>query len=657
MGIKSHYLEDSNGNKFYPYAHANATFDSNGVKVGTRLDEIEQNINSATTDIDTHIENNDVHITSDEREKLSRINDGAEVNVQSNWNETNETSDAFIKNKPTSLPANGGNADTVGGHTVESDVPSEAKFTDTLYDDTDLSNRIKTIEDDYINSSELESHTNDTVIHITSTERKNWNDTNDKKHTHDNESVLDNTTASFTTEEKNKLAGIASGANAYTLPSAGSSLGGVKTGGDVTISSGVITVNDDSHAHVISNIDGLQDSLDEKVPMTRTVNGKALSSDIILSSSDVGADASGSANTALANAKSYTNSAITTETNRAKSVEDTKVDSVKIGTTEYKSGTVVTLPVYTIDEADTTFGADISLSIDTSTYKMTLVLKDNTGKTLSTQSIDFPIESMVVNASYASGTLTLTLQNGNKLNVDISSIISGLVPDTRTIAGVDLKDNITTSELRTALNVADGANKYIHPSYTAKSSGLYKITVDSTGHISEATAVAKSDITALGIPSSDTNTHYASKNIVAGSSTATSNTTSALSNGSVYLISVENGAVTSSHKITGSGATTVTTDASGNIVISSTDTNVNTNTTYTLTKSGSTITLTGSDGSTTSVTDSNTTYSTGTTSTSGLTKLYTGTGSNTDGTMTQKAITTALSSVIDGADFDFGDLS
>lgn len=37
----------------------------------------------------------------------------AEENVQSDWNVTDETSDAFILNKPSSLPANGGNADTV----------------------------------------------------------------------------------------------------------------------------------------------------------------------------------------------------------------------------------------------------------------------------------------------------------------------------------------------------------------------------------------------------------------------------------------------------------------------------------------------------------------------------------------------------------------
>lgn len=55
----------------------------------------------------------------------------AEANVQSDWNVTDTASDAFIKNKPASLPANGGNADTVGGHTVGVDVPADAKFTDT----------------------------------------------------------------------------------------------------------------------------------------------------------------------------------------------------------------------------------------------------------------------------------------------------------------------------------------------------------------------------------------------------------------------------------------------------------------------------------------------------------------------------------------------
>ena len=52
--------------------------------------------------------------------------------------------------------------------------------------------------------------------------------------------------------------------------------------------------------------------------------------------------------------------------------------------------------------------------------------------------------------------------------------------------------------------IAENANNYTHPSYTARASRLYKVTVDGTGHVSAATAVAKSDITALGIPESDT---------------------------------------------------------------------------------------------------------------------------------------------------------
>lgn len=45
---------------------------------------------------------------------------------------------------------------------------------------------------------------------------------------------------------------------------------------------------------------------------------------------------------------------------------------------------------------------------------------------------------------------------------------------------------------------------YVHPTETAFSSGLYKITTNETGHITAATPVVKSDITSLGIPDKDT---------------------------------------------------------------------------------------------------------------------------------------------------------
>ena len=48
-------------------------------------------------------------------------------------------------------------------------------------------------------------------------------------------------------------------------------------------------------------------------------------------------------------------------------------------------------------------------------------------------------------------------------------------------------------------NVRVSESTYQHPSHTAHNSGLYKITIDGLGHVSDATAVTKEDITSLGI--------------------------------------------------------------------------------------------------------------------------------------------------------------
>lgn len=51
--------------------------------------------------IDESYVHTDNNYTTTEKNKLSGIASGAEVNVQSDWNESNSSSDAFIKNKPT----------------------------------------------------------------------------------------------------------------------------------------------------------------------------------------------------------------------------------------------------------------------------------------------------------------------------------------------------------------------------------------------------------------------------------------------------------------------------------------------------------------------------------------------------------------------------
>lgn len=75
------------------------------------------------------------------------------------------------------------------------------------------------------------------------------------------------------------------------------------------------------------------------------------------------------------------------------------------------------------------------------------------------------------------------------------------------VAGKGLSTNdYTTAEKTKLAGIAEGANKYVHPSHTAATSGLYKITVDALGHVIAVTNVTKEDITGLGIPG--TNTTY-----------------------------------------------------------------------------------------------------------------------------------------------------
>lgn len=51
----------------------------------------------------------------------------------------------------------------------------------------------------------LITHVQDHLRHITSVEREQWNDSYSKRHVHENKTILDQTTANYTTEEKNKL--------------------------------------------------------------------------------------------------------------------------------------------------------------------------------------------------------------------------------------------------------------------------------------------------------------------------------------------------------------------------------------------------------------------------------------------------------------------
>lgn len=106
---------------------------------------------------------------------------------------------------------------------------------------------------------------------------------------------------------------------------------------------------------------------------------------------------------------------------------------------------------------------------------------------------------------------------GNGIEVSPQNLISAKI-DTANANGLGVtaagfKLDVATASTAGAMSAADkakldgiaeGANNYTHPAHTAHDSGLYKVTVDAQGHVSDAEAVTKEDITGLGIPGQDT---------------------------------------------------------------------------------------------------------------------------------------------------------
>ena len=92
-------------------------------------------------------------------------------------------------------------------------------------------------------------------------------------------------------------------------------------------------------------------------------------------------------------------------------------------------------------EVDSLGGVGLSLSMD-SDYKLTVKLLNKKGEVVSSGMVDLPIESLITKASYSNKILTLTFQSGDTLKVDISSIITGLVSESRTINGHALTADI-----------------------------------------------------------------------------------------------------------------------------------------------------------------------------------------------------------------------
>lgn len=126
------------------------------------------------------------------------------------------------------------------------------------------------------------------------------------------------------------------------------------------------------------------------------------------------------------------------------------------------------LTYYTLS---TNTGSSIELSINSSTYVVTLNLKDKNNNTISTSSIDLPLESVVVNGSYDSTNkkIVLTLENGNTIDIPVGDLVNGLQTEitSNNKLSSDLVDDtnntnkfVTTSEKNTWSSKSDFSGSY-----------------------------------------------------------------------------------------------------------------------------------------------------------------------------------------------------
>ena len=237
-------------------------------------------------------------------------------------------------------------------------------------------------------------------------------------------------TNDYTTDEKNKLAGIEAGANNYTLPNASATvLGGIKVGDNLTIdSNGVLSA---------------QDSYELPKATATVLGGVKVGSNLAVTS-----DGTLSGNYADATQKA----------SGLMSAEDkTRLDGL------VETGGEANQNAFSYVTVGST-----KIEADSTTDTLTLVAGDH---------------------------VTLT-PNATNDSVTIAAPI-----DAATASKAGLMSSADKSKLD---SIEANANDYTHPTYTAKSSGLYKVTVDGTGHVSATVAVAKADITGLGIPAQDT---------------------------------------------------------------------------------------------------------------------------------------------------------
>lgn len=130
------------------------------------------------------------------------------------------------------------------------------------------------------------------------------------------------------------------------------------------------------------------------------------------------------------------------------------------------TNTVNNLTNYTLK---TNTGSLIDLSINNTNYVVTLKLKDQDGTIISTDTIDLPLESVVVGGRYDSTNkkIVLTLENGNTVDIPVGDLIAGLqteITSTNKLASDLVDDSNSGNKFTNTSEKATWNAKYNKPS-------------------------------------------------------------------------------------------------------------------------------------------------------------------------------------------------
>ena len=299
-------------------------------------------------------------------------------------------------------------------------------------------------------ASALTAHTGNTTVHITASERSSWNAKSNFSGSYDdltNKPTIPTTAAdvgAISASEKGAANGVAQldadgKVDVSQFPVAGSSSG--QTGG-------VWTAAD---------------------------NGVSTDSTGKLSIVQAGSDA-------IAGRSSSTQPIVPSNLNEAVAAAVSDSNHMTLNASQQATAQ----SVFHVPDIDAT-GSSLGLAVDPTTYVMTMTLKNASGTTIDTKTVDLPLESMVIGATCTNGVLTLTLQSGATVNVDVSSLVSGLIPSSEKganngVATLGNDGKVPSAQLPTIpTSLADLTEDSTHHTVTADEKSAWNAKSDFSG--------------------------------------------------------------------------------------------------------------------------------------------------------------------------------